>query len=360
MFFSLIFIFVLSIIVTLGTYLLLKSDLSPIERYLSAFIILFLYSSITILNEYKQSPLDSPLIQKDFLYEVFHEEEMKNLEKRAFSNSQNTLKNHYKLPILHQYRPFLTQILNVSVEKFFEKTPFFYWVESPKDIGVSFALREFVRDLKREIVDLPILYVDLLNLHGFFKRDLHSCFKVSSLELFMKILMKINRKFDQIPILIIDSIDKSFDSPKEFQQEFTKDLTKGITKEFPKYFTKDFINDVEIFMKKREVSNVFEELLWLFKRVDLRVFVINYDRRLDLQIELAHFIERKRVFNEEIDWEGYLTGILNEFIDEKEKKFNKENVGKWKEMIEIDLAIIDEYYKNLKSFKSPQGFLFTN
>lgn len=355
MIFSLIFLFCLSIIVTFGSFLILKSDLEFSERFFSMFCILLLFSSISILNEYKQ-PIDLIEVINNVpnnsnittvLWEIIHEEDIKALEKRFYYPYQNKLRNHYKLPIIRDCKPFLNEILDISHEKLKDNFGFFYWVDSDRDIGVSFALREFSRILQGEMSNIPILYINLKQLHEFFWNDLHLAMKLSNIEVLEKVLENFNKK-NLIPVLIIDAIEKSFSQEINISNSC---LEMSELKEIIKCL-KSYQDEGNI--KNMGKSYIFEKLLALFQKYEMKIIVVNYELNKEIN-DFPHFIERKRVKNRHRDWENYILTILNEFIGKKEKRLNIDDIQQWRRNMEIDFRVIANYYQNLKEFKSPDG-----
>ena len=394
MIFSLVFIFVLSVIVTLGSYLILKSELEFTERFCSVFFIFLLFSSITILNEYKQ-PIDlneilnmssnqsnTPediIFKNSLVLEILHAEEIKALEKRFYVPYHNIVKNHYKLPIIRDSKAFLAEVLDLSDEKIKQKQTFFYWVNTPKDIGISFAFREFSRSLQGEMSDFPILYLDLKGLHDFFLSDLEYIVKASKPEIVDKVIENFNKK-GAIPIIIVDAIDYTFKNNEKnlnFSEVLSicQDQSEILSNNYKDYRKNDVLDnncynneklDFEIYGTglKRTVENspLFNRLINLFNKFELKIIVINYDRKLNYGLEnhlLPHFIEKKKVRNVDRDWENYILTVINEYISDREKRINEEKFKKLRETLDLDFRVIAEYYHNFKNFKSIEGKHFS-
>ena len=352
MVFSLIFFFFLSLIVIAGSYMLLKTKtLEFSERINSTLLILFIFAVIAVLNEYKQPPDLTSILSthqngsaasNDFIWEILHEEELNSLEKKFYAPFHNQFKNSYKLPILKDSKSFLTKALGLTDEKFKGNKEFFMWVNSDANIGVSFALREFSRQIQNEFQEFPILYLNLKKMHQFFLGDIHFPLRVSSTEIVYKVLENFNKK-GIMPIIIIDCIEKSFKIKKKGSSIRKKQLDSS------------YLDIHNLLKEKGETESIiFEKLKDIFHKFNVKIIVINYDKNQKIK-KLPHFIEEKIVTNEDRDWEQYLVNVLNDFIIEKEKKFNHQSTSNLKEMIDFDFKIIKEFFHNIKSYKSPEG-----
>jgi len=355
MVFSLIFLLVLAIIAITGSYLLFKSNLDFSEQFYSILMIFLIFSSVTILNEYKQ-PLDlasfisnnmnNSIVSNNishFLWEILHEEEFNSLEKRFYMPFHNMFKNTYKLPIMKDSKAFIMESLGFSEEKFRGKEEFFIFMDIEKNMGISFALRELSRLLQSEMKEFPILYVNLKKMHSFLLGDINYPLRISSPEVLYKVLENFNKK-GLIPMIIIDGIEKSY-IEKGKKQKNVKLLN---IKSF------DFQSYKEKIEKK---SMIFDRLKEIFHRFQIKILVLNYEKTGKFN-KLPHFIERRRIRSQDRNWESYIREVLNDFIGDKEKKLKAEDIFKWRESLELDFRVISEYYKNLKSFKSPEGLSY--
>lgn len=250
-----------------------------------------------------------------------------------------------RLPITKSFQDNLIEKLEIE-QKIKEKS-FFYWIESEQNIGMSYTLREFFKKLKTENFNLPILYIDLADTHEFILDKLDYILKIPNIKVLEQVLDKMSNNF-LTPYLIFDSFDRSFTSNKKNNCKINFQNLFSVKSSF------EIFNEISA-CKVHHYSKIYDLLLTLFKKYDLKIITVNYGKNKNLK-DFPHFIEKRKIKTKDLNWENYLLQTMNEYLPEIEAKFDKTNILQWKENLELDLGILNEYYDKYKIYKNPSKF----
>mgnify|MGYP000858201369 CR=1 FL=1 len=189
--FALVFLFVLSVILIVGAYLIWKSDLPENDKMISIIAILLLFAVVTIINEAKKSSADDINIVE--------------LESYFFNPKDLEIQNRYELPLLNDYKEFVGATLGeYNLQK--PKSVAFVLLEGEKEIGKTLAFKEYVRML--QIDKKPALYIDLKHIGSDVSR-LANFFKLSNITELGQVFEKFNKE-GQIPVVVFDHFDQAF------------------------------------------------------------------------------------------------------------------------------------------------------
>lgn len=191
--FALIFLIVLSIILIVGAFLIWKSDLPENDKIVSIIAILALFALVSIVNEAKKSSMDDTKFN------------LAELEKCFFAPKNLDIEYRYQLPLLNDYKDFVTSTLGeYRIDN--SKSVAFLLLEGSPNVGKTLAFKEYVRMLQTE--KIPALYIDLKNV-GSNVYQLANHLKLSSLSILEEMVEKFNKN-DRIPTLVLDHFEYVF------------------------------------------------------------------------------------------------------------------------------------------------------
>lgn len=355
--FSFVFFLVYALItLSISYHLISKSKFNFVDKFILMMLNFTVFSSFTILNEYLQPiNIDEIISQSNYtnnntiFMDVFYKDDIKTLEKQFFLIPN--IKNDVKLPISKNFQLSLLENLGFYKEIFTNSDSFFYWVESEKNIGTSYILKEFFKELQHENYEIPIIYMDLSNVHQFIFTKSEYVLKIPNNYVLEAVLANFNKN-KKTPILIFDAFEKSF-----FEEIATDFDTERL-------FSLESKAEIFIEIKKIKLSEkkskLFENLLYLFSKYDMKIVVISYNKEIRAMDGIfPHFIEEKNAYINSFEWQNLIYETMNSKIEKEEAKFNKDQAEKISHNYDINFDILYEYLENHdKIYKNPESKIY--